>query len=268
MSLNRIAARISALQALKGKTLVGDNVVDSQIGAIDISADGDLRTSAEAPFISVYADAAFGRDDATTMRALLTNGDTEFLFEAGIATSHAVRDPQTKERVVYTGIPDTDANFEFYLDIVARQIGDCLNDPENEWADIFREFIYSVKRVDRSRTSGDDKGVRLAAQQIKMTAELRPDPVRGAELKPTHPLARFFVKAADLDDPVVAAQVALMQEQLAGNEYIWQTDLRRYGLTKAEGDAMLLTTPDGAEADIEIAIVDAAPAIPSQDDVE
>lgn len=268
MSLVRIAARIAAVQALRGRTLVGDNVLDSQIGALDVTADGSLRTDEDRPFIAVYADGGKSDDEMSLLRAFVPNGATEFLFESGVTTAHTVTDDDSGESVVYPGIPATDANFEFLLDIVARQIGDALNDPANEWAEIFRRFVMRFEKVERARTSNDGSGVKLAAQQVKVTATLFADPVKGAELKATHPLAKFFAKAAELDDPVVTAQVALMQQQLAGTEFIWQTDLRRYGLTKEEGDAMLLTTPDGAEADIEIVEVGAQPALPVQDDEE
>lgn len=279
MSLNRIAARIAAVQALRGRTLVGDNVLDSQIGALDVAADGSLRTDEERPFISVYTDAAKIDGDDTALRAFVVNGETEFVFEAGVTAAHVETD-DTGVSTIYPGIPGTDAAFEVHLDLTMRQIGDALSDPENEWAEIFRKFISHFVKVERARTSGAENGVRLAAQQLRVTAVLRTDPVRGVELKPAHPLAMFFAKAATvtvpnpahdpddenspatIPDPVVAAQVALMQAQLSGAEYEWQTAMRRYGMTKTEADNLLLTTPEGAEADIDVVDINAAPAVP------
>ncbi len=281
MSLTRIAARLAAVYALRGKTLVGDNVLDSQIGALDITADGELRTDEEKPFISVYADAA--KSDDNVLRSWVDNGATDFLFEMGVTAAHTEFNDETGETtLIGVGIPATDAAFEFLLDVVARQIGDTLSDPENEWAEIFRKFHRGNARIERARTSGDGSGIRLAAQQIRLTVDLVADPVRGAELNPAHPLAMFFAKAATvtvpnpahdpddpdspatIPDPVVTSQVALMQAQLAGSEYDWQTALRRYGMTKTESDNLLLTTPEGAEADITIVEVGAAPAAPVQ----
>lgn len=242
MSLTRIAARIAAVQALKGKTLVGDNVQDSQIGALDVAADGTLRTDEESPFISVYTDAA--KSDDTVLRSWVGNGSTEFLFETGVAMTHVETDPDTLESVVYPGIVATDASFEFMLDIVARQIGDALSDPTNEWAEIFRSFHHGNETVERARTSNEGGGVKLAAQQIKLTVALFVDPVRGVPLKPGHPLAKFFAKAATV--PELANKVALMQAQLAGEEFEWQTSLRRYGITRTEGDNLLVTPVEGA----------------------
>lgn len=262
MSLVRIAARIALVQALKGKTLVGQNVLDSQTGALDVDADGNLVTDQEKPFISVYADDAKVDGADAAIRAMNVNGDTDFVFEYGITSALVTTDQETGESVVYPGIPSTDASLEFYLDIVARQVGDALSDSENEWAEIFRKFANSFAKMSRARTSSADNGLRLAAQQYRLTASLIADPIRGVELKPVHPLAMFFAKAAELDDPVVSTQVALMQAQLAGTEFQWQTDMRRYGMTRTEADNLLLIPPSGAEADIAVVDINAAPAVP------
>lgn len=294
MSLHRIAARIAAVQALKGKTFVGDNVLDSQISALDVDANGALETDQEKPFISIYCESSTSKERGAgeMLRALVPNGETNFLFEAGIAATMTVTDPDTEESTI-GGIPATDSNFEFMLDMIQRQIADALTDPDNEWAEIFRTFCRSVASTERNRTA-TDQNTRLAAHQLKMTVNLWPDPAKGMELKPDHPLAMFFAKAATIvvpnpdptmpnpdypdnsdfpripdpdapatvPDPQIAAQVAMMQACLATNEFDWQFALRRYGMTYAEADAMLLTTPAGAEADIAVVEVNAAPAAP------
>src|SRR5690606_33818015 len=112
-------------------------------------------------------------------------------------------------------VPDTDDAFEFYLDIVARQIGDVLTDPANEWAEIFRRLCLQIVSVERRRTGSADNGARLAAHQIKMTVDLVADPVKGVPLKAGSPMASFFTKAATLGGPI-AAKVALMQAAIAG----------------------------------------------------
>lgn len=262
MSLVRIAARIAAVQALKGNTLVGANVLDSQMGALDADADGNPVSDQDKPFISIYADDSKVDGDDASVRSMVLNGDTDFVFEFGITSAVVGVDQETGVSGVYPGIPSTDAAFEFYLDIVVRQIGDALSDPDNEWAELFRKFVSRFSKLSRARTSSAENGIRLAAQQLRVTATLRPDPVRGAELKPTHPLAMFFAKAAELDDPVVEAQVALMQAQLAGSPFSWELDMARYGMTRTEADNLLLVPPTGAEADIAVVNVDAAPATP------
>ncbi|MGJ7040507.1 hypothetical protein J2Y63_003772 [Shinella sp. BE166] len=266
MSLHRIAARISAVQALLGRTSVGDNVLDSQISALDVDAEGNFVTNQKKPFISVYSEGSTVKDSQPqqALRSLLPNGSTVFFFETGIAATMTEVDPETDESFVVPGMPSTDASFEFALDMTMRQIGDALVDPENEWAEIFRKLCVSFLDTERSRASGDNKGTRMAAHQLKLTVDLKPDPPSGDTLNPKHPLAMFFAKAAELDDPVVEAQVALMQAQLAGTPFSWELDIARYGMTRTEADNLLLVPPAGAEDDIEISEVipsDATPAV-------
>lgn len=251
MSLIRIAARIAAVQALKGQTLVGDNVLDSQIGALDAAADGTLRSDEEKPFISVYTDAA--KSEENELRATVPNGMTEFLFEAGVTAAMQVTDPDTDESVIYPGIPGTDAAFEFHLDLVMRQIGDVLTDPQSEWAEIFRSFHRGNMKIERARTSQDNSGVRLAAQQMRVTVELIADPPAKQALPQQHKLAKFFAKAAEL--PELSSRIALMQSVFSGTQYSWQSSIQRYGMTHSEADSMLLTPIVGAEDDVAISAV-------------
>lgn len=268
MSLVRIALRIAAVQALKGRTDVGSNVLDSQLGALDVTADGKLRTDQGKPFVTVYTDAARagqGEDMPSGMdldlRALTVNGATEIIFEAGITAAMVETDPETDEAVIAAiGIPSTDANLEVQLDVIMRQIGDALSDPASEWAEVFRSLCPRFIRIERSRT-GSAEGQRMAAHQLKITAELLADPIKGQELRSTSSMAKFLVLADTLADPDLQTQVAVIRAAIAGQEYSWQTVRRRYGLTGDEADAMLLTTPPGAEPDVAISELTAVDAV-------
>lgn len=277
MSLIRIALRIAIVEALRGQTLVGDNVLDSQIGALDVAADGSLRTDQQKAWIAVYTDASTSKDGAADMslRALAPNGATQILIETGLTAAQVLIDPQTEQSVVYPGIPDTDAAFELHSDIVMRQVADVLTDPGNEWAEIARRFILSFRSVERSRVSGDQQGTRLAAQQMRIVADLVSDPVRGMPLKDGSPLKAFFdlaeadcivpdpahpdpLEAPMVADPVVASTVALMRAQIDATPqpFDWQAVQRRFGFYRAEADALLITPPAGVPGDTAVAIKD------------
>lgn len=247
MSLVRIALRICAVQALKGRTLVGDNVLDSEIGALETSAAGELKTPEEKQFIAVYADDS-KQMSGLSLRSLVASGEVDLVFEAGVASPHLVNDPETEEKVLMAGLPATDANFEFYLDLTLRQIADAFADPNNEWANIFQRLIISIEKCQRARISGDTGGVRLAAHQMKMTVNAVAEPVAGQPLKAESPMAHFFAKCeSDLvhREPDMEKKIALMKAQIAGNDEELAAAMRRYGMTHSEADAMLLTLPDG-----------------------
>jgi hypothetical protein len=246
MSITRIAVRMAAVQALKGVTLVGDNVLDSEMGSLEVDADGTLRSGEDKPFITVYTDAASTKDNDNTMRAMTVNGATDIVFEAGITAAMTETDPVTDQtKLIGVGTPATDQGLEFHLDMVVRQIGDALTDPENIWGQIYQRFIQRMISVDRARTSGADAGVRLAGHQIKVKVDLMSDPVKGT-VKESSALAAFFEAADGVDDAAFQAQIAFMKAQLSVDPADWKGAMQRYGMTRHDADAMLITPVDGA----------------------
>ncbi len=255
--INRIALRMAAIETLKGKTLVGDNVLDSKITALDVDADGNLATDQEKPFITVYTDAGTVEGGADP-RSLYEGGTTELLIEIGVAATMAYRNGDGDKEVA-AGIPATDDSFELFLDIVGRQIIDALSNADDPWADIWRGLCYRVGKIERARTSSAD-GTRLAAHQIKMTVDLADDPVCGEALEPDLPLARFLARLDAMPMPG-PAQAAMMRAQISGSDTAWKDAQRRLGLTRSELLALCLgplaqdvdrATPDFEAGSIEV----------------
>ncbi|MFC5760526.1 hypothetical protein [Rhizobium sp. GCM10022189] len=263
MSLVRAAVRISAIMALRDRTLVGSNVLDSQIVAIKSNDAGSLRLSEDAPFIAVYTDEASTKDTTigNATRALGVNGPTAILFESGIAATMTEADPDTDEtKIIGIGLPATDGPMEFMLDMVMRQIVDTLNDPHNEWSKIFLGFMSRVIDVARARAGSDEDGLRVAGQQMRVMADLLTDPVKGEPLKPTSTMARFLAKTDSVTDPMIRAQMEMISAQISGSELPWHIVQRRYGMTSEEADALQVGSADPAGGDIGITEVSVSPA--------
>lgn len=245
MSLMRIAARMALIEALRGKTLVGGNVLDSEIGSLDVDAHGNLTTDADKPFISVYSDAS---DGTGSLREFYQTGETTFLIEIGVAAAFTERDPDTDvAQLVGVGIPDTDANMEFTLDLIGRQVSDALSDPDNEWAMMFKRLVVDIKSITRARTAQND-GARLAAHQIKINASLWADPPKGTEFRSDGPLGEFLALLTRAQ-PVPAEVQTKVNKILSciGNvETVSKQELRRYGATDFEAEAMLMSPTLGA----------------------
>lgn len=234
MSLVRIAVRIVLVQALKGRTLVGGNVLDSEIGALDVSGDGTLRTDRDKPFLAVYTDAAQVID--LDLRSMKENGRTEILFEMGVTAAMTETNEKGESVIVGVGIPATDKAMEFLLDLLARQLADVLTDPDNSWSELYRAFCTRVVKIERSRAGNIADGQRLAGQQIKVIAELIEDPVKGEAIPVDAPFGEFLAAIEAMDDPDLLTQAALIRAQLQGANEDWETVQRRLGLT---GDEVL-----------------------------
>lgn len=244
--LTRIALRIATIEALKGNTFVEGNVLDSQIGAIDIGADDSIRTDQEKPFIAVYVDGS-EIEDRIDLRSLHKSGMTELTIETGITAAMTETDQETGESmVVGIGIPATDPALEFYLDCVGRQITTALSDPDNAWAGIWRSLSSSILKIERKRTSDAASGTRIAAHQLVVTLDLLPDPVFNAPIASTSAWAAFFAKLEAVSHPYRETILELIGNPAGLTEA--NAVRRRFGLTLDEARALCVTPPLPAEA--------------------
>lgn len=233
MSLARIALRIAAVEALKGRTLVGDNVLDSPNGALDIQADGQLRTDEERPFISIYTDS--GSAENVVGRSLIENGTCVLVIEAGISMAMTELNEETgASQIIGIAIPASDRSFEFFLDVVQREVLDALTDPDNAWAEIYRSLHTRVMKLEIGGKRNADDGQRLAGHQTRITLELMDDPLRGEPLPPSGPFARFLEAMMASDDDVYKKQAARLMTLVGGNDPDWKTLQRRHGMTAGQ----------------------------------
>ncbi|WP_158873995.1 hypothetical protein [Antarcticirhabdus aurantiaca] len=205
MSLARVALRIAAVEALRGRTRIGANVLDSQIGILDVAGDGGLRTDEDRPFLAVYTDA--GKSEGAEARNLRENGEIDLVFVVGVMTALTEIDPETgAARLIGLGLPGTDAAFEFLLDLVDRQITAVLTDPANEWSEIWRKLVDEVVRVVRRRDASAGDADRLAAREIRLTVKVKADPLFNATQAEGSVWSKFRAKLAS-DRPELAAEV-------------------------------------------------------------
>lgn len=245
MSVGRIALRIATIEALRGNTSVNGNVLDSEIGSLDVAADESLRTNQEKPFISVYTDGA-KTDDLSGGRRLWVNGLTELLIETGIAASMTETNQETGESTIIGGIPATDSAFELFLDVVDRETVAALMDPDNVWSEIWRGLVNNIAKVERRRTADAETGTRMAAHQQCIVCDILPDPVYGAAIAPTSLWQKLLDQMETIDHPYLSTLRGLLGinvVQLKSSE-----QRRRFGLTLDETRALCDMPPLGLEA--------------------
>jgi hypothetical protein len=236
--LTRIALRVAVQEALRGATLAGDNVLDSQFTALDLDADGALRTDQDRPFISVYTDG--GRIGSGNGFLSLFGDDptVELVIEAGISAAMFEEDPDTGvTSIIGVGLPDTDANMELTLDLMMRQVADALVAPGSPWADLARELLGNVSGIERSRIGQKQNGTRVAAQEVRITASLLADPVKGADLAGSIYVKFLEALAASSDARLHKVQQAF-ETALTGTAADWDLVQRELGLTVGQSIAL------------------------------
>lgn len=243
MSLTMMALRISAVEALKaGGTMVGTNVLDSQISAIDQTVDGALKTDQQHPFIAVYSDSCKADDLGST--GLRTNGRIDLTFNCGVSLTMGELNKQTGTTEIIEGLPSTDAQFEAILDVVSCQICRVLSDASNPWAQVFGNLGVMVSKT-QVRSSSAAENVRLACGQVKVTVDAYADP----------PLDQVFAEGSHW--PVF---LALMEQHDVGQLGLFQlmlgqSGMREYpdfealtGMTSRDAASLKLYSFDGVPA--------------------
>lgn len=243
--LGRIALRIATVEALKGKTMVDLNVLDSEIGTLEVGADNRIRSDQEKPWIAVYTDDAKieGRLD---LRALHRSGPTALTIEVGITSAMTVTNADTGVSEVMAGLRATDRALEFWLDCVGRQIVTALSDPNDTWAEIWRGLSSSIVKIERKRVSDETSGTRIAAHQLVVTVDLLPDPVFAEAVSATSAWARLFSKLTSVNHPYLPAMQALIGNPTGVRDH--EAQRRRFGMTLDEVRALYDIAVRPAEA--------------------
>lgn len=236
MTLSRFALRLSAVQSLKGRTLAGDQVRNSRIGAIDIAADGSLRVNEDRVFLDVFTDDSEASGADVFPRDLHENGELALNFESGITSTMTGTNDAGESVIVGVNVPATDDAFEATLDILDSQIQTALSDPNNEWAEVWRKLSTGILKVERKRAASADDGLRRAARQLRVTLRARPDPLPNELLAATSPFKQFR-DLVERDCPGMLPQVEMM---IGSSQTEVTVDMIRaaFGYTASEADAL------------------------------
>ncbi len=230
MSIARTAVRVAAVKAITGRTLAGPRVADSAIEPIDVAV-GEVRL----PLVTVTTDDdtidTHGRDAWSGRR------DLDLVIEMAVATE--VKDGG------FT-IPQTDAGFEWTLDIMEHQIERALFDEGTPWGAVFMMLVPRIhKRVSR-RGASAERGVRFAARQLVLTVDVIATPEQGAEVDPGTGYGRLLALMAEDPELVKFGELLrglIEQPQRPG----WKRAAEAAGLTRESAEAIGIAPLDPTE---------------------
>ena len=231
MSVVRIASRLVVVMALRGRTLAGSTVADSENTPFDQKA-----AEAVCPFISVYTDnqARNARDiDPARPVDRLT-----LTFEIGV---NAKVQSDTGEEVA--GLPMTDAGMELILDAIERQILTVLADDENPWSAIWKRLWRGDPEIKSTRGASASEGVRFAGRQIEFTVEPLKEPPSGS------PATGVWADLLTMADGVAGRETTarllhdLIEAPAPSDD--WFALRRNLLMSAAEGAALLLNPTSG-----------------------
>lgn len=242
MSLAREALRLCTVHALRGHTIVGNHVRDSEQGPID-----DRDKDEPEPTVIVYTDkCTFG----TQRRDLYAGGTCDLVIEIVMTQRMKVRLEETGEEGWVWESPQTDAAMELTLGIITRQIVVALMNGDAAWSEMWRKFARDVGECDDNRGSSMRDGVRFAGRQLVIPVELQADPTPGEAIGETW--TRFLALVEASEDANLKA-VAPMWRSLVEGKPIdlpdWQILRASVGMTEDEARALKMAPPEGFDGD-------------------
>ncbi len=246
MSLAALALRIATVQALKGRTWVGDNVRDSEIGAID-----DNAADAPQPFLVVYT------DDGTFLprgesRELLSGGTVGLAIELALTQRMLVEvrapsdDNPSGEYTVDWRMPPTDAGLEITLNALGWQIRSTLASAEGEWPELWRSLALATANGQFLRGANAAEGMRFAGTSMKMLVEVPREPVPGRPLTPLW--VSFFDLCAKTPELIKTGAMLRAMIETPAEPPEWLAIKQGWGLTLAEARALGLLPPPPSQS--------------------
>ena len=237
--LNRFAIRIATVRALRGRTLVGQNVRDSEIGPIE-----DIAADAPMPIITVYTDDGLyrvqGRDLFTVGGdSRVETGWLSLVIEIALTQRMVIADDGTMDVVQ----PKTDAAMEANIDFIERQVLAALSDTRNlaAWPEMWRRFATDVGDRQSERGTMSRDGVRFAGRKVVLQVRVPKDP------PPGEPIGRLWLDFLALctSESDLAPLVPILTDLLDGAPL---TDVERvraaFNFSRNEATAMLLGEPE------------------------
>lgn len=234
MSLVRIAVRYMAVEALKGATLVGNRVYDSQIGMVDEVSDPGTH-----PYLAVYTDRAVpGPDD----KGVFSNGICTMLLQTSASSAMTTVDENGNSTII-DGVFATDGGFEFTLDLIARQALAALSSSVTREAELFRSLFNGFNKVERRCMGATGQGQRIASHQVLLELPLINDPVPGSAPGLLAKVMQVVEHMEGHSDPEINERARFMRAALEGPSDSWHLLVQKTGMTNASAEKLSLCPP-------------------------
>lgn len=172
MSIVRQLIAVSAVQAMRGATIAGDNVCDSAVTAID-----GMMEKRDKPVLLVSVEQV-DQEKKDEPGLFARSSVAKIFVQAAVWSQVSIEDGENAGEFIAIG--ETDAAREATLNILDRQWRSALSDPRNPWADLFRRMVPFIVSVRDQRMVDPESKARLAARFTEITVHAIEEPAFGA----------------------------------------------------------------------------------------
>ena len=207
MSVVRQLIQISAVEAVRGKTLAGNDVFDSMIDDVT----GLLKDKAR-PLMIFSVEECHQKSAGQGERGFLNRTTVlKFMVQLAVASGKEIRDGD--DVVILTSIGDSDAAHEATLNILDREWRTALHDESNPWTQVFRGLVLGVGNMEDRRGADPETGRKHAARYLVADLSVIAEPMPGEELPSAIEQGLSLMEA---DDDAAYREVARNFRRLLG----------------------------------------------------
>jgi hypothetical protein len=195
MSIVRQLIQICMVEAFRGRTVAGDNVLDSNITAI-----GRLEFEGEAPVIAASVEES-DQNEKNSRGFFGRPAELKLYVQTAVAVKGTYLvvtgdGPDQEQELVEIG--STDAAREATLNILERQWKQALIDPANAWGNRFLQLVTDIGRVQDTRITDPEGGRKYAARVYEISGTAIPEPDFGQALP--EDVDAILTAVGDLED--------------------------------------------------------------------
>jgi len=197
MSLVALAMRLTLCRALRGQTLAGNGIYDSNVGDLDaLLEEGETRQ-----VVAIATDQQEAKLEG--FQYLATDRELDLVIEIAVAQGVRVQ-VENEDDTIEVVVAASDEGLEMSVDLIARQIFAVMQADTSVWAELFRLIASKPLKLTVKRGAGWEKGTRFAARQIVITYSPLAEPELGTAPAPGDAFGRLIaaLRATPADDPL------------------------------------------------------------------
>lgn len=228
--------QISGVQALRGRTIAGDNVRDSLIASLPY-----VETDKPQPLVAVSVEDSVSHDSSCGL--FRTDVEATMLLQLAIARSVTVEIGENEAAQTLV-VGDTDAAYEMSLNLLHRQVLIAFSDPANAWAEILRKLV-TIGTIKTVRLADAETGHKHAARLIEMSIMPIAEPSPGQTDNPV--VGEALALLAGVADYADIAAILTDSLHAGADLYDWQKVQASLFATSTVPAMIGVGTPDDGE---------------------
>jgi len=212
MGVIRQLIQIAMVEAVRGKTLAGDDVFDSRIDSLPA-----LLKDSRRPMLIFSVEESKQDEDGSSEKGFFgRRSELQVLVQAAVASVREVRDGN--DVVMLPSVGESDAGFEATLNMLERQWKTVLTAHESPWANVFRGLVNCVGKISDARAVDPETGRKHASRYTQVALDVIDEPLPG---DPTPEVVELGLALLEADGDAGYAEIAGLYRSMLNHGNAW-----------------------------------------------